>query len=276
MVIAVLLVPWLPGATVAVTSAQSPTQAPTRSYVVGPQDRLRITVWNQDDVSGEYTVEGDGTFTFPLIGRLRAGGLTLEQLEAELTRRLADGLYRNPQVTASMVEYRSQHVFLVGELRRPGTYPLTGTMSLIEALAVAGSTAERAADYALIIRSSRTGGPVLPGQDAAADVTRVDLQKLQIGNGSEDVVLRHGDTVFVPRAATTFVFGQVRNPGAYPIAEGMTVLQALSLAGGVTEYGATNRITVVRVTDGVRREVKVGMSDAVRAGDTVIVPERYF
>jgi polysaccharide export outer membrane protein len=268
-----LLLVWLLAAGSAAALARG---AQSANYVIGPHDVLRITVWNQQDVSGEYAVERDGTFTFPLVGRVHAGGQTLRQLETDLTRRLADGIYKNPHVTASVAEYRSQQVFLVGELRQPGTYPLTGAMSLIEALAVAGSTLPAAADYALVVRSSIATGPVLPGEDASADVTRVDLRGLESGSRAENLALRDGDTVFVPRAATAFVFGQVRNPGSYPIGDTTTVLQALSLAGGVTEYGATNRIRIVRLIKGEEHELRVTLSDPVQAGDTVIVPERYF
>ena len=113
------------------------------NYVVGPNDRLRITVWNQEDVSGEYVVSGDGTFTFPLIGRVTAAGLTLAKLEAELKQLLAAGFFRDPQVTAAVVEYRSRRIFIMGSVRQPGAVALTGEMSLLEALARAGSTTLR-------------------------------------------------------------------------------------------------------------------------------------
>jgi polysaccharide biosynthesis/export protein len=223
---------------------------PEGNFVIGPNDRLRITVWNQTNISGEYTVERDGTFTFPLIGRVDATGLTVERLETELRRLLADGFYKNPQVTAAILENRSRRVYVMGELRMPGTYPITGDVSLIDALAKAGSTTAASADHALIIRSRNAQGPVVPGQDASAEVIRVDLRRLDGGLSLSDVIVRDGDTVFVPRASSVFVYGQVRNPGSYPIAQGTTVRQALALAGGVSEYGESNRIKIVRVING--------------------------
>jgi len=113
--------------------------------------------------------------------------------------------------------------------------------------------------------------------DAAdAVVTRVNLEQLQSGRLARNVSLQDGDTVFVPRADMVYVFGQVRSPGAYPIPTETTVLQALSLAGGVTDRGATNRVRIVRLVDGKEREVPVELADQVRAGDTIIVPERFF
>ena len=249
------------------------------NYVVGPQDILAITSFDQEDLSGKYPVDADGTFTFPLIGRVKAGGLTLRQLEAELKRLLKEGsFFKDPQLSAGVESYRSQKIHIVGEVRNPATYPLTGDMSLIEAIARAGSTLPTASGEVLIVRA-KTGaapaGPTLP-TDEKTDVRTVDLKHLQSGAFSENVALKDGDTIFVPRAESVYVFGQVRTPGAYPIQRSTTVLQALSLAGGVNERGATGRIKIVRFENGKQVEVKVKLTDVVRPGDTIMVPERFF
>src|SRR6185503_11914432 len=119
----------------AASSAQS-----AADYVIGPQDVLTIQVFDQADLGGKYTVETDGTFSFPLVGRVRAGGMTLRAFEVELKAKLADGYFRNPQVTVAVEQYRSQRVFVMGEVRAPGPVALTGGMTLIEALSRAGST----------------------------------------------------------------------------------------------------------------------------------------
>ena len=237
-------------------------------YVVGPQDVLTITVWDQSDLSGKFAVEADGTFTFPLIGRVKAGGFTLRQVEHTLTQRLADGFFRNPQVSVAIEQYRSQRIFIVGEVRQPGTYPLTGDMTLIEALSRAGSTTATAGGEALVVRD--------PNQLSGSDVRRVDIKQLQTGSPGTNVVLHDGDTIFVPRAEAVYVSGQVKNPGAYVIQKDTTVLQALSLAGGVTDRGSTARIKVVRMLKGEKVERKIKLSDVVHPGDTILVPERFF
>ena len=272
---AVLCAPVLSG-----SQAPAPQTEPSRTeYVIGAQDVLTITVWDSPDLSGKFTVETDGSFTFPLIGRVKAGGLTLRQCEAELKKKLADGYFKNPQVSVAVESYRSQRVFIVGEVRNPGTYPLTGDMTLIEAIARAGSTTPSASPEALVVRppaGKATSGPLLPGQ-AESEVLKVDLKELQSGALSQNIALRDGDTIFVSRAESIYVFGQVRSPGAYALQSAeTTVLQALSLAGGVTDRGATNRIKIVRVVDGEKQEVKVKLTDLVLPGDTIIVPERYF
>jgi polysaccharide export outer membrane protein len=246
------------------------------NYIIGPADRLKISVWNQGDISGEYAVAGDGSFTFPLIGRVVANGLTLAGLEAALRRQLADGFVKNPQVTVAVLEYRSKRVFVMGALRAPGTYALTGSMSLIEALARAGSTTSDAADHVFVIHSASAQGPVLPGEDASAEVTRIDLRRLDDGQQSEDVMLADGDTIFVPRASTIYVYGEVRRPGAYQVPQDTTIRQALSLAGGASDFGAVNRVKILRMVDGKEREIPVKLHDVVQPGDTVVVPERFF
>ena len=253
--------------------------AQVNNYIVGPQDVLAITLFDQQDLSGKYTVEADGTFTFPLIGRVKAGGMSLRDVEQALRTQLSDGFFKNPQVSVSVEQYRSQRIFVVGEVRTPGPYPLVGDMTLIEALARAGSTTEHAAGEALIVRSSdgnRSSGPVLPDQKNGADVIRVDIKALQSGRLSENATLRDGDTIFVPRAELVYVFGHVHNPGAYTLQSGVTVLQALSLAGGVTDRGAMSRIRIARLLEGKRTELRVKLDDIVQPGDTIIVPERYF
>jgi polysaccharide export outer membrane protein len=105
----------------------------------------------------------------------------------------------------------------------------------------------------------------------------VDIKELQSGALSQNIALRDGDTIFVPRAESIYVFGQVKNPGAYALQQKDTsVLQALSLAGGVTDRGSTSRIKIVRMVDGEKQEIKVKLTDRVLPGDTIIVPERFF
>jgi polysaccharide biosynthesis/export protein len=246
-------------------------------YIIGPQDVLLINVFDQADLGGKYTVEADGTFTFPLVGRVKAAELTLRSFEVALKKRLADGYFRDPQVSVAVEQYRSQRVFVMGEVRTPGPVPLTGGMTLIEALARAGSTMPSASGELAIVRAAADAkGPVFPDQDGAALVFRVMIRDLESGALRQNIDLHDGDTIFVPRAETLYVFGEVRNPGAYAMQKDTTVLQALSLAGGVTEHAATNRIKVVRLLDGQKQDVKVKLSDVVKPGDTVVVPERYF
>ena len=249
-----------------------------QDYRIGVQDVLEISLFNQPELSGRYTVETDGAFSFPLIGRVLAAGHTVEQLEETLQTRLLDGYFRNPRVTVAVAEYKSQRVFVVGEVRSPGAYPLAAETSLIEILALAGPT-PTASGAAVVVRA---GGRTPVGNGGAprtadnADTVRVNLRDLESGDLSRNLLLRDGDTVFVPRAEVVYVFGEVREPGSYPIQEGMTVLQALSLAGGSTEFAALNRLTIMRVVDGEQVEIRVRLDDLVRRDDTIRVPVKFF
>ena len=257
----------------AVASAQ------VTDYLVGPQDILAVSVYNQADLTGKYTVEADGSFTFPLIGRVSVGGRTLRDIEQLLRQELAKGYLNRPQVSVMVEQYRSQRVFVVGEVRTPGTYALTGDMSLIELIARAGSTTDNAGGQVLIVRPRATRdvqGPVLPDQTADADVIEIEVEALQTGRRTQNARLQHNDTVVVTRAERVYVIGQVKNPGAYPFKSGTTVLQALALAGGLTDRGSSNRIRIVRMEGGKRSEVAAKLEDHVQPGDSIVVRERFF
>lgn len=264
---------------------QPPKPAATQmatNYVVGSNDVLTITSYDQADLSGKFTVEADGTFTFPMIGRVKAGGLTLRQVEAEVKRLLKDGgFFRNPEITVSIEQYKSQKVFINGEVRIPGSYALSGDMSLIEVLAKAGSTLPSSSGEVVIVHATGKEGaaaPVLTNPtDDNPNIVRINLRDLENGVLSQNAVLRDGDQIFVPRAESVYVFGQVKNPGAYSLQQKNTsVLQALSLAGGITERGSTSRIKIVRIVKGEKKEIKVKLTDVVLPGDTIIVGERFF
>jgi polysaccharide export outer membrane protein len=256
-----------------IVSAQAPVD-----YTVGPQDVLTITVYDQPDLSGKFKVEADGSFTYPLVGRVKASGLTLHTIEGDLMKRLSDGYIRNPQVTVGVETYQSQRIFIMGEVRAPGAYVLHGDMTIIEALSGAGSTTPAAADEITIVRPppGKRAGPVMPEQADDATVLRVNIRQMQEGDLSKNVTLKDGDTIIVPKAQGVYVFGQVKAPGAYAMDKGTTVLQALSLAGGVTDRGSTNRVKIVRTVDGKKKEIKARLTDLVEPGDTLIVAERFF
>jgi polysaccharide export outer membrane protein len=269
------------GALLMVLTLSAPRVALTQSagdYVIGAQDVLSIAVFDQTDLGGKYAVELDGSFTFPLVGRVQAGGLTIRNFEGELKKRLADGFFKNPQVTVAIEQYRSQRVFVTGEVRSPGAYALTGDMTLIEALAKAGSTTPNASEEAVVVRGTKgVDGPIT--LDAAGDkeILRFNLKDLQSGAASvRNIDLRDGDTIYIARAELVYIFGEVKNPAAYPIKTDTTVLQALSLAGGVTPNGAINRTKIIRIVEGDKKEISVKLTAIVQPGDTIMVPERYF
>lgn len=263
----------------AMPSTSAPPSLAEGGYNVGPRDLLSVLVFGEPSVSGNYRVEADGGFSFPLIGRVTAVGRSLKATEEDIRVRLADGFFRNPQVTVSVQEYGSQRVFVIGEVRTPGPYPLTGQTTVLAAIAQAGSTTPTAGEDVVLLRPKTldaSNAPVLPGKDGGSELLRIKLRELQAGLAGQNVTLQHGDTLYVPRAEVIFVTGQVRNAGSFPYQSGLTVLQALALAGGVTDRGSTSRLRITRLVDGKEMEIEPKRTDLVKPGDTIIVLERFF
>lgn len=257
-------------------AAQALAQAPEHpNYVIGPDDLLTVTVFNEAQLSGRFRVENDGQFSYPFLGRVMAGGKTAADVASQLRSRLAEGYLRNPQVTVEVDQFRSQSVFVQGEVRNPGKYVLSGAVTLLEALAQAGSTTSSAGSEVLILhpKAGAAGTPSDPSQ-ADAEVQRVNLRDIESGRLSRNVTIRDGDTIIVQKAERFFVLGMVRNPGSYVLEPNMTVLQAVSVAGGVTERGSSRRLRVTRMVDGKRKEIDAKPGDPVLAGDTITVRQR--
>jgi polysaccharide biosynthesis/export protein len=280
-----LLTASLAGAQTAPAAAgQAPTPPPAAQasvnrpsdYVVGAQDVLKVTVYDEPTMSGTYRVDTDGSFQYPMLGRIAAAGMRVRDIEQMLKTKLEDGFIRRAQVTVDVDQFRSRSIFIVGEVRSPGKYPMTGQMSLIEALAAAGSTTPAASSEVLILRArdAATAQPLTPEQVDQTNVTRISLADLQLGRLSENVNLTEGDTIFVPKAEKFFITGQVRNPGAYTFERGLTVLQAISLAGGLTDKGSNRRIKVIRTVKGKKAQQNIDLADAIQPGDTLVVPQR--
>lgn len=269
-------------AALAPQAAQQPAPAPpaplgSGEYEIGPQDILKVAVYGHEDLSQIVVVQPDGTLSFPLVGRVTAAGLTPKDLEDRLSKALAEGFIRNPQVSVVVQEYRSKVVFVVGEVTRPGSYPLSGNLSVVELLARAGPMTPLAGSEVVVVRpAAAAAGPVLPGTPGVSEVINVDMRDIQSGDLEKNLRLRPNDTVFVPQAPKVFVSGEVKSPGAFPFSAGQTVRQLISLAGGLTDFGSTGGIRIVRTVDGKAKEVKVKLDEPVHPGDTVVVKARLF
>lgn len=254
----------------------SPAPAAPADYRVGPSDVLSIVVFGEDDLSKTVTLAGDGTFDFPHIGRVQAGGLTARSVGEAVTRALKE-LYVNPQVSVEVAKFRSQNVIVIGYVNAPGRYSLAGDMSVLEMLAAAGSPTAAAAGHVVISRPAGDG-PALEDRDASGSSSlRLTMRQLQTGEVPPGFMLRDGDTIMVPKAESVTVIGHVKITGSVVLETGMTVFDAIARAGGVTDKGALNRVKVLRLIDGKVQPVKgMKLSDRVEAGDTVDVPQRFF
>jgi polysaccharide export outer membrane protein len=273
-----------------------PAGAASQDYRIGPGDILRITVYGHEDLSQTVIVQPSGTFVFPLLGSLVAAEATPAEVEALLVGRLSKGLIRDPQVTVAVQEYRSKVVYVVGEVARPGTYPLAGETRIVEILSRAGPVSPNAGSEVVVVRpAEKVDRPVLPAEVAAsasgaagpgragrpaamasAEVLRVDVSDIQAGQLDKNLLLKANDTVFVPQAARIFVTGEVRAPGAFAFTAGMTLRQAVSMAGGFTADASKKSARVVRDVGGKPKAFKIKLDEPLRPGDTVEVKAKLF
>jgi polysaccharide export outer membrane protein len=188
-------------------------------------------------------------------------------------------------------EYGSQRVFVTGEVAKAGYFALKGDRSLFALLSEMGSLGPNAGHELMVIRPPLgTSAPVLPldpqggvpgGEEpgsefGGAEVFRVGLQELLAGNPERNILLQPGDTVYVPKAAQVYVTGSVARPGPYRYQPGMTVMQLLTMAGGVTDRGASGRAKIVRIVGGKRVELKAKPTDPIGPEDSLVVPEKFF
>jgi polysaccharide biosynthesis/export protein len=248
------------------------------SYKIGLNDEVKITVFGEPDLSTMYRVDADGSISFPLIGRVQAAGMTLSALQERITTMLAAGYIKNPQVRVEVNQYKSQFVYVIGEVRAPGKIPMTGTtMTLLEALALAGSPTSSASNEVIVVHPTRPGpANAQPGADTDGVRVTVNRKDLELGRAGQDVVLQDGDIINVPSAQHFYITGMVRNPGTFVLDPGMSVQQAIALAGGLNDRGSDRRIKISRLVDGKLTEVGVSMEDKVQPGDTVMISGRFF
>jgi polysaccharide biosynthesis/export protein len=248
-------------------------------YTIGAYDVLSITVWGQSDLSKDYQVDAQGFVPFPLLGRVKAGGLTVTQLAAHLTTLLEKDYLVNPQVIVTVKEYLSKKIQVIGEAEKPGLFYLTGPTTVLEALARAGGLTKAAGKQLFVVRTPRNPDGTSTGGSA---MLRVSLDKLRAGDTSEDISLEDGDTIVVPRTqAAFFVLGEVNRPGTFPLDKDTTVLDAITIAGGFNEKAQPGAMRIIRrIADGGQETLPVDLASAAGAdrmvkledGDTVIVP----
>jgi polysaccharide biosynthesis/export protein len=255
-------------------SQQTPMAPAQTDYTIGPQDVLNIIVYGEPSpLTGRFRVDNDGSFPYQYLGRVKAEGLTVAAIEDALEKALGDGYLRNPQVSVEIVEYRSQNVYVQGQVRVPGKYPLPANASLMDALFLAGSTTTEAGNWVEIYRQGVAPGPNTASVGVKPADFRVRLTDVQSGK-AQLIRIKDGDTIFVPRQERIYVTGEVRTPGAFPYDDDMTIFTAISLAGGITAKGSNSRITITRLVNGQRREIDAKHEDTLRPGDQVTVKPR--
>lgn len=268
-------------------------------YVLGPRDVVNILVYDEPDLERTVTVQSDGTVRFPLIKQWKIGGMTLRDAEKDLETRLGERFLVNAQVTITIKEFHAKKVYVLGDVKEPGLYSLTGRTTVLEIISKAGGVTAAGASRILLVRGAgqrgdqiskllEEGGVENPDQLREAGVSPpivIDGHRLfDLGDISQNKTLEDGDIVYVPKVKRVYVLGEVKRPGGVPHTEGLTLLQAISLAGGTTEM-ASNTIYVtrkgadgkeVRIKNKYSAIVKDTTKDIALEPDDVIVVKRRF
>jgi polysaccharide export outer membrane protein len=238
--------------------------------ILGEGDSIRITIFQNPDLTTETRISERGTITFPLIGEVSLAGLTPARAEARIAEHLIKGKFLvKPQVSVNLVQVRSRQVSVLGQVARPGRYPLDDTSSnLTDILALAGGISPTGDDN-VTVTMKRDG-----------KIVKVDIDvpmMYRVGDMSRNIRLENGDVIFVQRAPVFYIYGEVQRAGSYRLEQAMTVMQALSLGGGVTPRGTDRGLKIRRrAPDGTLQAVDARLTDLVQANDVIYVRESLF
>jgi polysaccharide export outer membrane protein len=247
----------------------APAWSADNDYRMGTGDVLRITVYGQPDLTTEARVGESGNISFPLIGDVRVAGVTPAQGETEIAQRLSKGGFINePFVTLNVVQYRGQQVSVLGRVNRPGKHNLERVGRVTDALALAGGVVPDGADTVTLIRE----------RDGKTEYRDIDLLALfKPGGEASNELVQDGDIVNVARQPMFYIYGEVNRPGAFRLEQNMSVVQALSMGGGVNARGTQRGIKILRRdASGVMQELDTQLADTVKKDDVIYVEESLF
>jgi polysaccharide export outer membrane protein len=241
-----------------------------RGYTLDVGDVARLTVFQQQDMTTEARVSETGSITVPLIGPVQVGGLSARQAEDKIARLLrARGFVREPQVNLSVLQFKSRQVSVLGYVNRPGRYTMEeGVYRITDALALAGGILPGGSDVVALIRVV----------DGRLQRYELDIPSLLKGTHAGDLPqVRNGDTVYVDRAAQFYIYGEVQRPGNYRLEKDMTLMQALSVGGGLTPRGSRKDIQISRKdAAGRSASTTAQLSDLLKPDDVVYVKDSLF
>ncbi|MBV8811431.1 MAG: polysaccharide biosynthesis/export family protein [Acidobacteriaceae bacterium] len=267
--------------------------AADREYVLGPDDGVSVNVVDLAELDqkalGVVRVDHEGNIHLPLAGRLKAAGLTVEQLEKQIASRLS-GIMNNPEVSVSIAEYRNHPVSVLGAVRNPGVYQVSGRKTLFEVLSLAGGLNPDAGNQVKITRQISAGRLPLPGvttdQSGGFEIGQLDVRKvMEAKNPDENIEVLPNDVITVPKAELIYVVGAVHRAGGFPLVEKqqISVLQAVSLAEGLDATASAKNARILResVPGAERKELHVNVGEildgrakdvALQANDILFIP----
>jgi polysaccharide export outer membrane protein len=248
--------------------AESQSQA-----TIAVKDQVRVTVVGTELPSGPFTVDDDGTIDYPYLGRITARGLSARALGEIIAKRLVEAqvLVGAPQVTVDLQQTPNKTVTVSGAVNTRGEFKFAGDLTVFDALVRAGGAAPDAGDEVLLIRAPKAGASTAEAPED--DVVTLSRRQVETGEFARANLIEDGDRIIVSRARQVYIDGYVNRPGGYTIEAGATLRQVLSLAGGVTELGAVNRVRVLR--NGKRVDNVQLDTTVIQPGDTITVPKRF-
>jgi polysaccharide export outer membrane protein len=237
--------------------------------VLGPGDVVKATVYGSPDLATETRVSEAGSLTFPLLGEVQVGGLTTQQAEKKIGGLLEKGGYlKKAQVNLLITTLASQQVSVLGQVNRPGRYPVEGKRKVLDLLAMAGGVNPEGSDLVSLVRTRN-------GATTRETIDIVDM--VRKGELNRDYEVAGGDIIFVERAPRAYITGEVQRPGPFRIERAMTVQQALSAGGGLTPRGTQRGLRVTRKdANGVAHTIDVKNDDLVQVDDVITVKESWF
>ena len=243
-------------------------QAAPTNYTLDDGDVVRVTVYNQPDLTLETQISPDGQISFPLLGPIRLAGLTYTQAEKLIGEQLEiGGFVRGANVNVLITQYRSRRLAVLGEVNRPTRLALDSATSLYDALALAGGVAASGGDKVIVLRAPRNG------EQERLEFRLSDL----VNRKASNVMVAGGDVVFVPKGEQFYVYGEVQRPGVFRLDRPTNVMQALSASGGFNTRADTRRLLVYRQQDdGSTREFELKPTDAMHDVDVLFIKESLF
>ena len=256
-----------PAALPTASATAAPAAAERR---LGPGDSIRITVYQNPDLTTEARISEAGQLSMPLIGAISVSGLTAAEAQAVIEQKLRDGGYvLRPQATIQTLLVRSSQLSILGQVAKPGRYPIEAVGSRVsEMIAAAGGVLPGGADVVTLV-GQRDGRPIKLDIDLPAI--------LQAGRSELDVTVANGDIVYVDRAPSYYIYGEVQKPGQFRLEKGMTLMQALAQGGGLTPRGTERGIRIHRKNaSGGTDVLDARLTDPVQRDDVVYVRESIF
>lgn len=238
-------------------------------YVLATGDLVRVTVYDHVDLTTETRVNEQGSILFPLVGEVPVSGKTASEASSRIAKALeAGGFIRGPQVNLVVIDFKGQEVSVLGQVNRPGKFPLQKASRLAEVLALAGGVTVNGAD-SLILISNKDGKTVRQ---------EIDLLALFKDGAQEfNVAISNDDILYVPREPRYYIYGEVQRPGAFRLEKNMSLVQALSVGGGLTARGTQKGIKILRRgQDGVMQEIEARLADLLKTDDVIFVKESLF